>query len=114
MESSIQPNRGTAGTRRRLWRLVIILPFFLLIVGMWADLWSGLPVIRHAKSVLAWVAGTLGLGALYVMGEMGGEWINNRDRVTDPLWRRVLHLLALLLFGAAVCGGMIVVFRSAT
>ncbi len=74
----------------------------VLAVGVWLDLLSGLPLFRHTRSWGAWIAGALALGGLYLLGEMGSEWINARDRVTDPLPRRLGHLLALLALVAAL------------
>jgi len=38
----------------------------------------------------------MALGALYLLGEGAGDWINARDKVSHPLWRRVWHLALLL------------------
>jgi len=38
---------------------------------------------------------------------MGADWINARDHVHDPLWKRVMHLLALFGFSGGVVAGMI-------
>jgi hypothetical protein len=42
---------------------------------------------------------------------MGADWINARDHVRDPLWKRSMHLVALLGFCGVVVAGMIVVGR---
>jgi hypothetical protein len=58
---------------------------------------------EESKSWAAWMFGILSLGALYLAGEGAAEWISGRDAVTDPLWRRLLHL-ALLLAVVVVFG----------
>lgn len=34
---------------------------------------------------------------------LAGEWIHARDKVTDPLWERICHLVLLLGHGALIC-----------
>jgi hypothetical protein len=82
-------------------RVVIGVAFLLLAMGLMTDLFLGLPVSHGAKSVLPWLGGILGLGSLCLLGEGAADWIHGRDKVTDPLWRRVLHLMQLLAFCAA-------------
>ncbi|HEY2931783.1 MAG TPA: hypothetical protein VGK99_08530 [Acidobacteriota bacterium] len=98
----------------RAFRFLVILAFFTLVIGLIIDVFSGLPVTKGARSVMAWVAGILGIGALYIIGELGADWIHQKDRVSDPLLKRVLHLLALLAFVVIVVLCMITVVRMAT
>jgi hypothetical protein len=51
---------------------------------------------------MSWLLGTVALGALWLVGEGGGDWINSRDRVDHPLWKRLWHLALLLTFAVAV------------
>jgi hypothetical protein len=67
----------------------------LIACGFATDLLFGLPVLFSSRSWTAWVVGTIALGALYLIGEGGGDWIS-RDRVDHPLWRRLWHLGLLL------------------
>jgi hypothetical protein len=74
----------------------------LIACGFATDLLFGLPVLFSSRSWTAWVIGTIALGALYLIGEGGGDWINSRDRVDHPLWRRLWHLGVLLGFAVAI------------
>ncbi len=90
-----------AHDRPGLARIVIGVALLLLAMGLLSDLYLGLPVSHGAKSVLPWLGGILGLGSLCLLGEGAADWVHARDKVTDPLWRRVLHLITLLaLWGA--------------
>jgi hypothetical protein len=60
------------------------------------DACLGLPVTRDAASWPALLGGLMGLGGLYLLGEGVGEFTRSWDKVTDPLWKRVLHLMTLL------------------
>jgi hypothetical protein len=46
----------------------------------------------------------MGLGALYVIGEGVMGWVVEKDKVTDPVWRRALHLAAMLAMLAVLAG----------
>ena len=81
---------------KRATRFVAILALFLIAVGFIFDLFSGLPLLRLSRSWTAWLAGVVALGALYLLGEGAGEWIDARDKVSHPLWKRVWHLALLL------------------
>jgi hypothetical protein len=98
----------------RVFRVLVILAFFTLVIGLVIDVFSGLQVTKGARSVIAWAAGILGLGAIYIIGELGADWIHQRDRVSDPLLKRALHLLALLAFVVIVVLCMIAVVRVVT
>src|SRR4029434_6331652 len=81
---------------RKATRFVAILVVLLIAVGFTVDLFSGLAVLRSSRSWTAWVVRIAALGRLYRLGEGAGEWINARDRVTHPLWKRVWYLALLL------------------
>jgi hypothetical protein len=83
--------------------MVIGIPILLFAIGLLSDLFLGLPVSRDVKSIFSWIGGILGLGALYLLGEGAGAWIGSKDKVTDPLWRRVMHLMALMALCGACC-----------
>lgn len=99
---------------RKVFATVTVLTFLLLVAGLLADAQLGLPLSRGVRATAAWLAGLLGLGALYGLGEMGAAWINARDHVHHPLWKRVMHLFALLGFCGGVVAGMIVIGRILT
>jgi len=112
LETTARRQRQSRGPK--LFAAVIVLAFLLLVAGLWADTQLGLPLSRRVRSRAAWLAGLLSLGALYGLGEMGADWINARDHVHDPLWKRVMHLLALFGFCGGVVAGMIYVGRILT
>jgi hypothetical protein len=85
-----------------VWRLVAGLPLIFVGVGFAADACLGLPVSRGSASLPALLGGLMALGGLYVLGEAVGEWTTAWDKVSDPLWKRVLHLLTLLAVAAVV------------
>lgn len=39
---------------------------------------------------------------MYALTELGSDWIITEDRTTDPLATRVLRLVLLMAFGAAL------------
>ena len=77
-------------------RFAAMFVLFLVVLGFMADLFSGLPLLLSSRSWAAWLLGILALGVLYLLGEGGGNWIDARDKVTHPLWKRVWHLAVLL------------------
>lgn len=87
-------------------RFVTILVLFLIVLGFMIDVFSGLPISLSSRSWTAWLFGILALGVLYLLGEGGGNWIGARDKITDPLWKRVWHLVVLL--GFVVAAGAVV------
>jgi hypothetical protein len=72
----------------------------LVALGLMTDLFSGLPLSLTARSWGTWLLGIIALGVLYLLAEGGGGWIDSRDKVSHPLWKRVWHLT--LLLGLAV------------
>jgi len=83
-------------------RVIIIAVVVLLAFGFLIDLFSGFYVLRHSASLYAGVAALLIVAIFYVIGESGSEWIGGKDDVAHPLYKRVFHLLALLLFAGAI------------
>jgi|SRR5467141_4022313 len=79
-------------------RLLIGVPLFVIGVGFWNDLLSGLALSRTAMSLISWGGLMLAGGGIYLTGEAGAELIGQRDQTSDPLWKRLLHLIALLAF----------------
>jgi len=89
-----------------IFRLIAIAVIILLAFGFLIDLFSGLYVLRQAKSIYAGLAGLLIVSIFYLVGEAGSEWIGGKDKVTDPLYKRALRLLALLIFGAFILAAL--------
>jgi hypothetical protein len=83
-------------------RKLVIALIALLVFGFIIDLFSGFYVLRHSKSIYAGLGGLLIVAIFYVIGEAGSEWIGDKDKVTDPLYKRAFHLLALLLFAGGI------------
>jgi hypothetical protein len=94
----------TDQSRRSWWRLGSIIVIFVFAVGVGMDACAGFPVSRAATSTWKWLLGICGFGALYLLGEGAGDWINSRDKPSDPILRRIVHLLALL----GLCGAFLV------
>jgi hypothetical protein len=76
----------------------------LLAFGAWTDVQLGVPLLRGARSTLAWVLGATALGVVYVLSEWSGDRIHSGDSTDHPLWKRLAHLVALLASGAVLFG----------
>jgi hypothetical protein len=83
-------------------RIVAIGAAFLLLLGFLIDAFSGFYVFSHSKSVYAGCAGLTLLSVFYLLGEMGSNWINSKDKTTHPLHKRIFHLLLLLIYAALI------------
>jgi hypothetical protein len=91
--------QGLVSTRAaQVIQLLIGVPLFVIGVGFWNDLLSGLALSRTATSLISWGGLMLAGGGVYLAGEAGAELIGRRDQIGDPLWKRLLHLIALLAF----------------
>ena len=51
---------------------------------------------------LKWIVTAVVLGIFYFAGEAGINWISSKDKVTDPLHKRVYYLLLLLCYAGIV------------
>ena len=76
---------------------------FLLGFGVCIDAVQGFQILRHSKSVFHGIFGLILLVILYFIGETIGEWVNSKDDVSHPLYKRVSHLI-LLLFSVWILG----------
>jgi hypothetical protein len=100
-----EPVEPCRGSRAVPWRIIVGVPLLVLALGIVTDVCMGFPLGHKARSAGGWLAGVVGFGALYLVGEGACEWLGSRDKVTDPLWVRALHLGAMLaLWGALVIG----------
>ena len=78
----------------------------LLVGGVALDALQGFYFIRTAKTPLLAFVGLIVLGILYLLGEIVSDWINSKDKKTNPLYLRAFHLILLLgTVGLIVCGG---------
>jgi hypothetical protein len=106
--------RGTKDGALQGLPFIAALVLGVLVFGLLADLSFGFPVLRSSRSWPRAALGTLGLGVLLLVGEAVGGWISGRDKVSDPLWRRVWHLGLLLGFAvvfAVIFGGIVWVIQ---
>lgn len=87
-------------------RVIVIAVIVLLAFGFLIDLFNGFYVLRQAKSIYGGLAGLLIISISYLVGEAGSEWIGGKDKVTDPLYKRALRLLAMLIFGAIILAAL--------
>jgi hypothetical protein len=87
-------------------RFIVIAVIVLLAFGFLIDLFNGFYVLRQAKSIYAGLAGLLIVAIFFLAGGAGSEWIGGKDKVTDPLYKRALRLLALLLLGAFILAAL--------
>ena len=90
------PGQRRPSAWRKATRFAASLVFLLIVIGFIVDLLSGLEVLRSSRSWAAWAIGIVTLGVLYLLGGGAGEWIDARDKLTHPLWKRVWHLALLL------------------
>lgn len=90
-------------------RIALILVIGLILFGLLLDAFEGFYILRNAKSWIWGIVGLIILSLFYGIGEAVAEWIGSKDDVSHPLYKRVLHLLMLLLFAGIVmvaCGFM--------
>lgn len=89
--------------------LIILL---LFIAGFIIDgVYSNFYIVRNAKSFGWAFVGILILSILYLIGEIGSEWIGSKDKVSNPLYKRAYHLLLLLCFVGLLATVFIFIFK---
>ncbi len=103
---TIEEKRKRTFQPKSILRLIVIAVIVLIAFGFLIDLFSGFYVLKQAKSIYAGLAGLLIVAIFSLAGEAGSEWIGGKDKVTDPLYKRALRLLSLLLFGAFILAGL--------
>ena len=74
----------------------------LCILGLMIDAFNGFYVLRTAKSLFWGISGLILLSIFYLFGEASSEWINSKDDVSHPLYKRVFHLFILLILAGAI------------
>jgi hypothetical protein len=83
---------------RSILRTIVIGIIVLPIFGFLIDLFSGFYVLRTCKSIYAGVSALFLLALVYIVGEAGSNWINSKDDSSHPLYKRVFHLVMLLIY----------------
>jgi hypothetical protein len=96
---------------RRAWRIILGIAVCLLAVGLVVDAAIGLPVLRGAQSPKALLSGLLALGGFFFFAESAFAYITSADKVTNPLWKRLLHVVAQLCLWAVVLVGVWLISR---
>lgn len=72
---------------------IIVLP----LIGLMYDAYSGFHVLRNSKSIYGIITGLMLTVVLAIVGEYISEVINAKDKVSDPLYKRIFHLFVLLV-----------------
>lgn len=86
---------------------IIVLP----LIGLLYDALNGFQILRNTRSIYGAVAGLIMSVIFVISGEYVVELIGKKDKVSDPLYKRVFHLLALLVSVAVVWVLYLVVFH---
>lgn len=73
---------------------IMVLP----LIGLLYDAYSGFHVLRNSKSIYGIITGLMVTVVLALVGEYVSELINTKDKVSDPLYKRVFLLFILLVF----------------
>ena len=83
-------------TKKQTIKAILIGIIVLPLIGLLYDAYSGFHVLRTSKSIYGLVAGLMVTVMLAFAGEYIGELVGKKDRVADPLYKRVFHLSILL------------------
>lgn len=83
-------------TKKQTIKAILICIIVLPIIGVLYDAYSGFHVLRNSKTIYGIIAGLIVTAALAFAGEYVSEAINAKDKASDPLYKRVFHLLILL------------------
>ena len=89
------------GDRSNL-KVILIVIAFILFIGLLLDAFSGFYIIKHSKSIYSGISGLFLFLLFYLFGEAGAGWINSKDDVSHPLYKRVFHLFLLLFLSGIV------------
>jgi hypothetical protein len=79
---------------------LLITFLYILAIGFFIDLLSGFQFFTYSKTISRWIAGYMIISLLCLAGLTVLFWVFPKDKLTDPLHKRVLFLLLLITFGA--------------
>jgi len=96
---------------RSKFKIAAIAILALLIFGLMIDAFNGFYILRNAKTLGWGIGGLILLSLFYLIGEAGAEWYHSKDNVSNPLHKRVFHLLALLCIVGVVMVAFWFVFK---
>ena len=77
-------------------KIIAIAIVFLLCLGILIGAFNSFYIFRNAKSISWGIGGLLIIALFYLVGEAGSGWINSKDDVSHPLYKRVFHLFVLV------------------
>ena len=83
----------------------------LILFGVFIDAIGGFQILRSSKTIFHGIISIIILNVLYLFVEGIEDWINDKDDVKHPLYKRVYHLILLLFSAAVICGLYIFLFR---
>jgi magnesium-transporting ATPase (P-type) len=83
-------------------RVIVVIALGILFIALIYDVFSGFFIIKHSKNIYVTILGLFIFGVLSLFAEFISGWINKKDDVSHPLYRRVFHLFLLLFFMGAM------------
>lgn len=83
-------------------KTIVIIFGLLLFIGILIDAFNGFYIFREAKSIFLGIFGLLILSLFYLVGEAVSGWIDSKDNVSHPLYKRFFHLILLLISAGIV------------
>lgn len=84
-------------TKKQTIKAILIGIIVLPLIGLLYDAYSGFHILRTSKSIYGLIASLLVTVTLAFAGEYVGELVGTKDKVSDPLSKRVFHLSILLV-----------------
>jgi hypothetical protein len=69
---------------------------FIALVGLFFDATNGFIILKKSKNIISGAFGIIAFGILYLAGEAGVEYLNSKDKASNPLIKRAFHLLMIL------------------
>ena len=96
------------------WPLVVVAailgtPLFVMNFKNYGARW-GAEIDRHPDT---WPIRFALFAVLGVGGFRAIDWLRHRDKETDPLWKRLLHLFAIFALGALLLAALLIFNGSA-
>lgn len=92
-------------------KIAVVAVLVLLVLGLMIDAFSGFYILKNANSLGWGIGGLILLSLFYLVGEAGSGWINSKDDVSHPLYKRVFHLFVLICFAGVVIAVCWYVFK---